>query len=135
MALINWSDSLSVNVAEIDRQHKELIAMINELNDAMKTGKGKDVAGKIINNLIKYTATHFKLEEDLFTKFDYPDTESHKREHAAFVKKVSEFKEGFEKGKLSLTMDVMSFLSDWLKHHIMGTDKKYVQFFNDKGVK
>lgn len=135
VALINWSDNLSVNVEEIDRQHKELIAMINELNDAMKMGKGRDVAGKIVNNLAQYTATHFKTEEDLFAKLGYPDSESHKREHAAFVKKVSTFKEGLEKGKLSLTMDVMDFLSDWLKHHIMGTDKKYTKFFNEKGVK
>lgn len=135
MALINWNDSFSVNVAVIDKQHKELIAMINELNDAMKEGKGRDVAGKIVNNLAIYTATHFRTEEDLFAKFGYPGSDSHKKEHAAFVKKVAEFKEGYEKGRLSLTTEVMNFLSDWLKHHIMGTDKKYSQFFSDKGVK
>lgn len=135
MALINWDESLSVNVEEIDLQHKGLIAMINELNDAMRTGKGKEVTGKTVNNLIKYTVTHFKTEEDLFAKFNYPDAEKHKKEHAAFVKKVLEFKDGLEKGKLTLTMEVMSFLSDWLTRHIMGTDKKYTEFLNDKGVK
>lgn len=135
MALINWDDSFSVNVAEIDKQHKELIAMINELNDAMKEGKGREVAGKIVSKLAIYTVTHFKTEEDLFAKFGYPGSENHKKEHAAFVKKVADFKEGYEKGKLSLTSEVMNFLSDWLRHHIMGTDKKYVQFFNEKGVK
>ena len=44
MALINWNDSFSVNVAVIDQQHKKLVDMINDLNDAMKQGKGKDVA-------------------------------------------------------------------------------------------
>jgi hemerythrin len=29
MALITWNDSLTVNVVEIDRQHKRLIDMIN----------------------------------------------------------------------------------------------------------
>ena len=47
MALITWNDTLSVNVEEIDQQHRTLIAMINELNEAMKLGKGKDVLGKI----------------------------------------------------------------------------------------
>jgi hemerythrin len=59
MALITWNDSLSVKVAEIDEQHKKLIAMINELNDAMRLGKGKDVLGKIVNGLVTYTTTHF----------------------------------------------------------------------------
>jgi len=135
MAMIQWNDSFSVKVAEIDQQHKKLVAMINELHDAMKQGKGKNVLGKIINGLISYTATHFKTEEKYFDRFGYPEKDSHKKEHVAFVKKVSEFKDGFEKGKLSLTLEVMNFLSDWLKNHIMGTDKKYSQFFNEKGLK
>ena len=135
MALIKWDDSFSVKVAEIDRQHQKLISMINELNDAMKQGKGKDILGKIVNGLISYTATHFKTEENYFERFGYPDANQHKKEHIAFVQKVSDFKNGFEKGKLSLSIEVMNFLSDWLQNHIKGTDKKYSQFFNGKGLK
>jgi hemerythrin len=135
MGLIKWDDSLSVNVAKIDQQHQKLVLMINELHDAMKQGKGKEVLGKIVNGLISYTATHFKTEEDYFNQFGYPETDSHKKEHIAFVQKVSEFKDGFEKGKLSLSIEVMNFLSDWLQNHIKGTDKKYSQFFNGKGLK
>ena len=135
MALINWSDSLSVNVNEIDLQHRKLIDMINELNEAMKIGKGKDSLGKILNGLISYTATHFKTEEQFFDKFGYPDTVNHKKEHVAFVKKVTDFQDGFEKKNLAVTMEVMNFLSDWLRNHIKGTDKKYSKFFNDKGLK
>jgi len=134
MALINWSDSLSVNVKEIDLQHRKLIDMINELNEAMKNGKGKNSLGKILNGLISYTATHFKQEERYFDKLRYPDTVNHKKEHVAFVKQVTEFKDGFEKDNLAVTMEVMNFLSDWLKNHIKGTDKKYSKFFNEKGL-
>jgi hemerythrin len=134
MDLIKWDDSLSVNVAKIDQQHQDLILMINDLHGAMKQGKGKDVLGKIVNGLINYTATHFKTEEDYFNQFGYPETYSHKKEHIVFVQKVSEFNDGFEKGKLSLSIDVLNFLSDWLRNHIKGTDKKYSQFFNGKGL-
>ena len=134
MALINWSDSLSVNVKEIDLQHRKLIDMINELNEAMRIGKGKDSLGQILKGLISYTATHFRQEERYFDKYGYPDTVNHKKEHVAFVKKVTEFKDGFEKNNLAVTMEVMNFLSDWLKNHIKGTDKKYSKFFNEKGL-
>ena len=135
MALINWNESFSVNIAEIEQQHIKLIAMINDLHDAMKQGKGKDILGKIVNGLINYAATHFKKEEKYFDLYGYPETDSHKKEHSAFVQKVSEFKDGFEKGKLTLSIEVMSFLSDWLKNHIKRTDKKYSQFFNEKGLR
>jgi len=135
MALIQWDSSFSVNIAEIDTQHQKLIGMINELNDAMRQGKGKDVLGKILNGLIAYAGTHFKVEEKYFDQFGYPEGSSHKSEHAAFVRKVAEFKSGFDNGKLGLSVEVMSFLSDWLKTHIKGNDKKYTPFFNAKGLK
>jgi hemerythrin len=43
MALIDWDASYSVQVDEIDQQHQKLIAMINELNEAMKQRKGKEL--------------------------------------------------------------------------------------------
>ncbi len=135
MPLIQWDNSFKVNVAEIDQQHQRLVSMVNELNDAMKMGKGKEVLSKIINGLFSYAATHFSTEEKYFDQFGYPDTISHKLEHAAFVKKVSEFKSGFEKGKVGLSIEVMDFLSEWLKNHIKGSDMKYSKFFNEKGLK
>jgi len=135
MAFINWDDSFSVNVTEIDRQHQKLVAMINDLSDAMKQGKGKEVLGKIINALIDYTATHFKTEEKYFNQFGYPETVSHKKEHTAFVQNVSDFKDKFENEKITLSIEIMNFLSNWLRSHIKGVDKKYSQFFNEKGLK
>jgi len=135
MRVITWNDNLSVKVLAIDQQHKKLIDMMNELSDAMRSGKGRDILSKIISGLILYTGTHFKTEEKYFDQFDHPEAEIHKKEHEAFVLKVLEFKKGFEKGDLNLTVEIMDFLSDWLQNHIKGSDKKYSQFFNDHGLR
>ena len=135
MALFQWDNSFSVNVTEIDKQHQKLVALINDLNDAMKQGRGKDALAKIIGELFTYAGDHFATEEKYFDKFGYPSTASHKLEHADFVKRVSEFKNGFDSGQLALTIEVMYFLKDWLKNHIQGTDKKYGPFFNEKGLR
>ena len=135
MALINWNPSYSVKIGEIDSQHQKLITMINELNDAMLKGKAKDILSPLIDGLIAYTQVHFSKEEMLFDKYKYPDAPAHKEEHAAFVKKVTEFREGFKKGAMNLTINIMDFLSDWLTKHICGTDKKYSDFLNSQGVK
>jgi hemerythrin len=135
MALFQWDSSFSVDVAEIDKQHQKLVEMINNLNDAMKQGKGKDVLVKTFGELFTYAGNHFATEEKYFEKFKYPAAASHKLEHTNFVKKVSELKDGFDSGKMSLTIEVMNFLKDWLKGHIQGTDKKYGPFFNANGLK
>ena len=135
MAVILWNDSLSVNVAEIDQQHRRLIEMINDLNDAMRQGKGNDVLGATVNGLLAYAALHFKTEEKYFDLFGYPAAAGHKKEHADFTEKVSGFKDGFEKGHLGLTVQILNFLGSWLQNHIKGSDKQYGPFFNAKGLK
>jgi hemerythrin len=135
MALIQWSDSLSVQVAEMDRQHQKLIGLINDLNDAMSKGKGKEIVGKTIDGLLNYTRTHFTEEEKLFGQFNYPDADSQKKMHKKFIDKVVEFKQQLDSGKIGLSIAIIDFLSDWLKNHIQMEDKKYGPFLNQQGVK
>ncbi|CAK8718428.1 Hemerythrin [Candidatus Electrothrix laxa] len=135
MSLIKWNDSFSVNVVRIDQEHKKLFEMINELTDAMKAGHGKDVLGDILNGLISYTASHFQLEENYFQQVKYPHAVEHKKEHVAFVQKVTDFKREFDAGRATVSVNLLQFLSKWLQTHIKGTDQKYSSFLNEKGIK
>lgn len=135
MPLITWTDSFSVKVEEIDTQHKKLVEIINKLYDAMKVGKSKDVMGEILTNLISYTATHFKTEEIYFDLYSFPENETHKADHKKFVETVTKFKKDFDSGNATVSLEVMSFLRDWLTKHINGTDKRYTKCFNDHGLR
>ena len=134
MELVQWKESLSVNVTEIDGQHKTLVSMINYLHSSMKRGDGKLAVGEVVNGLIKYSDSHFATEERYFDQFGYPEAASHKQEHTLFSQKVLEFKPEVEKGNVVLAIQVILFLSDWLQNHIKECDKKYSQFFNAKGL-
>lgn len=134
MALITWSDTLSVKVKQFDDQHKKLVDMVNQLFDAMKTGKGSQVMGDILKQLIAYTQTHFAAEERLLKQYAYPDFEAHKKEHNTLVMQVLDLQKQFQEGKPVLTQNIMTFLRDWLSKHIQGDDKKYGVFLNGKGV-
>lgn len=135
MPFIQWTNALSVGIAEIDREHQGLVAIINDLHDAMHQGKGKDALAEIINRLISYAMTHFQTEEDYFDRFGYPEATAHKAEHAAFKQKVGEFRIGFEAGAIGLSFQVMDFLSKWVQNHIQNADKKYGPFLRDMGLK
>ena len=135
MSLIDWNETLDLQIGEIDTQHRKLVDMINELNDAMHAGKGKQVVGKILNGLIAYAGSHFKTEEQYFDQLGYAGSAKHKAEHHAFVRRVTEFQQGYQSGRIGLTTQVMNFLSDWLQSHIKGSDKQYVPLFREKGIK
>lgn len=131
---LQWSEELSVNVKNFDNHHKKLIDLINELHDAMLTGKTRNVLGKTLEALKDYTKYHFGEEEELMKAHSYQDYVLHKSEHDNFVIKVSESIEKYEAGRMTVSIELMNFLIDWLDDHIMGTDKKYSQFFNAKGI-
>ena len=65
----------------------------------------------------------------------YPMSSNRLSEHTGFVEKVSEFQAGSNAGKLTLSLEIMSFLKDWLVNHILSTDKKLGSFLAEKGVK
>ena len=135
MALINWDESYSVKVKEIDDQHKKWIGMINDLHEAMKAGQGSSVIGKTIDEVVNYTVYHFGHEEKLFEKYIYPDTVSHKKLHYDFVNQFRKIKQDYDSGSIVLSMDVINRLKNWLTNHIMKVDKQYSEFLNSKGIK
>lgn len=125
MALITWTNDMSVGNAKIDAQHKELISIINKLADAMQKGTASNVLGEIVNELVRYTSVHFSDEERIFSKTAYPDTEAHKAKHKFLMVKVESIKSDYAAGKMALSIPVLDFLKKWLMEHIMKSDKTY----------
>lgn len=123
MALFAWDDKLKTNHPVIDTDHRKLVDLVNQLAEAMQTGKGKEISGKVLNELIKYTTSHFATEERLMSAHNYVKAPEHKAEHAKLVKEVLDFKAKFEAGSITLNSSLLNFLRDWLINHIMHSDK------------
>ncbi|MCX6136112.1 MAG: bacteriohemerythrin [Ignavibacteriales bacterium] len=132
---MSWKPEFSVGIASIDAQHTKLISLINALHDAMARGEGKDVVGKVLNELVIYTKTHFAYEENLMKKHGYPAFVQHKQLHDKLAAQVLDLETKVREGRSSVTMEVMTFLRSWLQDHILGTDKSYTSFLVGKGVK
>ena len=134
-ALLTWKDEYSVGISEIDRQHKGLIAMMNELYEAMMQGRGGEVLERILDGLIEYTQVHFGTEEGYFEKYGYERRAEHVAEHQRLIADVAKFKQDYQAKKAILSVDLLDFLGDWLRKHIMVSDRAYGPFLNSKGLK
>ncbi|MDR3625341.1 MAG: bacteriohemerythrin [Ignavibacteriaceae bacterium] len=128
MPLVRWSDDYSVSIKEIDDQHKKLFDLINDLHDAMKAGKGKDILEKVLKELTAYTEFHFSSEEILMQNCKYPDYKQHKVKHDEFTQKVKEFEQKYLDGSFLLSQEIVQYLIDWLTKHIKESDKQYSMF-------
>jgi hemerythrin len=135
MPYIEWIDSLSVGVEEIDEQHKELIGRINQLALAREEKRGSEVTAAVLAGLEAYIAEHFGLEESYFREFAYPDAKAHVAEHEDFRRKVAEFRSAYARGKAALDDEILGMLKAWLMRHISYSDRKYRAFFLAKGLR
>ena len=125
---VQWTSSMDLGIGEIDRQHRMLVDYINDLHSAMSNHRSARELLEILHKLRDYTSTHFRDEEKHFVHTDYPTVKDHLQIHREFEAKVDEVERGIKEGTITLSMDLLSFLKDWLVKHIMGMDAQYVPY-------
>jgi hemerythrin-like metal-binding protein len=134
MPLITWNDTIALDIKSIDAQHQRWIGLINDLHDAMRQGKGKGTIEQTLAKVMDYTHTHFATEEKLMLQTGYPDYIVHKVLHDEFAAKVQEWQPRQQAADVTLTLEVMGTLKDWLLNHIQTADRRYAPWFKSKGV-
>ena len=135
MPMITWDDEYSVDIQEIDEQHKRLIGIINELYEALAAKKERDRVSTVLNELVEYTKVHFAVEETLMRIFHYEEYDEHKAIHDRIVERVLDFQRQFNEGNDAVGMELLIFLKNWLFDHINKVDKRYSTHFHKHGVK
>ena len=132
---VEWNDEYSVGIESIDTQHKKLLGLINSLQPAVNYKTGEAFEREALDELVDYTRTHFKFEEDLMEQNGYPDFTTHRAEHELMIARVGEVLNQYQQDRDTAMQNAIDFLRDWLINHINGTDQQYSQFLISKGVK
>lgn len=131
MNFIEWDQSLSLDIEEIDNQHKGLIDIINFLESSAKTPDLHKICFEIVMKLKQYCDEHFMTEEKYMIKYDYPLFVEHKKEHAEFIKNVLDFEMACVEFYSPYT-PMLDFLKGWFVKHIKDTDIKMGAFLREK---
>ena len=144
MAFLEWNDGYSVNVERIDRQHRRLFELINQLHETMNEDEDRgagaylvrelDTMAKVLDELVDYASYHLSTEEKYMLEYEYPDYAKHKEVHGQFLKKAQALKGDFDNGRAVFPEEILEFLKDWWSNHVLTVDRKYSTFFNAKGL-
>ena len=132
--LFDWNDSFATGIGEIDRQHQQLIELVNTCNYQIKRQRGAQAIGRTLQGVIDYTHTHFSYEEQLLQEHAYPDFDSHIAEHRKVVEDVKRLLTELQSGEKNVEQKILAFLTDWLTHHIKVCDRAYASHLKAAGV-
>ncbi len=81
--------------------------------------------------MYKYTREHFAAEEQMMQRINYPKLEKHKELHKDLITKLNTISaQPFESDES--VYDFITFVYDWITHHILNKDMDFMRFAQDK---
>ena len=132
MTYMTWTDKMSVGVPELDEDHKGLIHIINQLAENAGEETRYSVVRQCIFALMRYAETHFAREEQVMASCGFPGLEVHQGEHHTFLADIkaaaTRFEEQPDKLAAMVNDELLSYLKNWLNHHILIEDMAYRPF-------
>ncbi|MBU1248984.1 MAG: hemerythrin family protein [Proteobacteria bacterium] len=136
MPLFKWHEDYSVGVKKIDDEHKRLVEMLNTAFFAIQDMREQEALPELVDDMRAYAMHHFATEEMFMKHYHYPEAEAHIMKHNDFMVYVATADNALTTVR-NLTLDpakVFKYIADWLREHIMETDKELGRFLVEKGV-
>ena len=121
---IVWGKVLSVEVDEIDEDHRKLVDIFNILNHSLEEGESPDYVAAVLDELINCTVWHFSHEERLMLKYDYKDIDGHKAMHQELIERAKDLQRKILESDNAIADEDVEFLERWLTEHILTDDMR-----------
>ncbi len=136
---IEWSEYSKTTISEIDRRHKEIMKIIDNLiNISENISEEEDISriDKEVRYFGGFVLDTFKTEEKFMIDYKYSKYDSHKGEHMKFLKNYSSLKKLLEEeGDISIIIQATKNQAiEWLVNHMTHADKDFAYFLKNKQV-
>lgn len=130
-----WKEEYAVGIEAIDQDHRRMLSLVNNLKAAALCRTGEAFERQTLRELVDYTHYHFQREEKLMEEHGYPDLEGHKAQHDQMIIQVDTFMRRYEERGREALAEVVEYLKQWMLQHVNGTDRKFVPYLREHGVR
>lgn len=131
MALLEWLPEYELGHPEIDSQHRKWFQLTSIFLKRAYAGEAKPaVIEKALSECVGYARYHFDVEEEFMRSMGYAERslKAHLAMHDAFVERINTLAARCRAGDRETAQEMIQFLTDWLRQHILETDVKYIRF-------
>ena len=125
-----WDRQFETGIPELDLQHRRLVKIINSLGRILAVEiEAKSLVTSlfsVFDELNEYVDYHFKFEETLMENYHCgcEHKSGHKHAHDNFIQQINNARESAKSHPVETTGKALTFLSQWLITHIVGTDMR-----------
>lgn len=129
-----WTEQMSVAIKELDDDHKQAMAIINELEDALTHGD-RDASIRQAHRLLLTMGEHFGREERLLAEHGYHRLEEHLRNHREAGKRLAAFGAVLSDRPVTELLPELQNLKVMFIERLILDDLDYKWFFLDRGLR
>lgn len=133
-AMFRWTTDDAVGIEQFDREHRQLITLVENLHRAMLSGAGRRFLDEHLSSVVECVDTHFSHEEHLMECVGYPRLAEHRKEHQGIRIKLGLLQERLVSGETTLTIQTMLLFEESLRHQIGEGDRQMAAYLKAKGI-
>lgn len=124
MAPLEWKDQYSVGVPAVDHEHQELIALVNELHEAIASEKSEDEVAEVFGDLFRSISAHFALEERFMREHGYDQSTQHKTDHERLLDELRDIMDDHSDGNDNSVERLTASVEAWFTNHFKTHDAR-----------
>ncbi len=124
MILIEWSEEFTIGVPAIDREHREIVALVNRVYAQLADPDSDVTISDFLGELHARMAAHFETEEQLMRTRRYDQTEQHVAEHERLLDELREMMDQYEQAREYDETHLARRLGDWFTLHFKVHDSR-----------
>ncbi|GBD44805.1 Bacteriohemerythrin [bacterium HR40] len=125
MALIAWRQEFETGIPDVDHEHRELVALINELHDRLGGRADPETVEAFLGEVFARIAAHFALEETVMRKHGYDEYAEHKAEHETLLDEIRDIMDEHAAGRYAdSTERLATRVRDWFVNHFKTKDAR-----------
>ncbi|MEZ0337630.1 MAG: bacteriohemerythrin [Aquificaceae bacterium] len=132
--LIQLTEDLLTGVEEMDKDHAELVSMLNHTYQLLYEGKKQEAEKFFQEKILWYVDYHLTREEKFMESIGYPERERHRKAHENFRRVITDLAKHIETGNPNAFKEALALAWGWLAGHIGKVDKRYGEYAREKGL-
>lgn len=129
--MITWDDHYLIGVQRIDFEHHIFLDLINNFNESRLKNESIETLSNILEEIALYAKFHFKSEENMMVRVNYPELVEHQKLHHQLIDQLSTKMYGIQT-KMFSPQEVEEFLVHWFLNHVTHEDTKISAFIKSK---
>jgi len=126
MTYFMWTSDIELGHAEIDRQHKRMLRLGEDLVEPLVGSAAHKPSATQLQALIDFAQEHFAFEEGLMRSTGYPGADEHANIHTSLLAELRKYCLRVQQGLHTNPVGLISFLWHWIVLHIGSEDRDLV---------